>query len=166
MPHRVLHIQQDHPAQAEQECGHAAVPQDAIWCPINADEVRYVDVLREHGKDVVNNFGDEEDTDRYNAVLRDIDGDVPEVDINAIKHLVEAKRRDAQLTHKDRIVPKIMSQTGIDAQEELLGCGVAKEAEFGIWNKMIFGDGRNNEAEFMSGVKVESIFLRTGHSLS
>ena len=105
MPHRVLHIQQDHPAQAEQECGHAAVPQDAIWCPINADEVRYVDVLREHGKDVVNNFGDEEDTDRYNAVLRDIDGDVPEVDINAIKHLVEAKRRDAQLTHKDRIVP-------------------------------------------------------------
>ena len=57
MPHRVLHIQQDHPAQAEQECGHAAVPQDAIWCPINADEVRYVDVLREHGKDVVNKFG-------------------------------------------------------------------------------------------------------------
>ena len=68
-----------------------------------------MDVLREHGKDVVNNFGDEEDTDRYNAVLRDIDGDVPEVDINAIKHLVEAKRRDAQLTHKDRIVPKIMN---------------------------------------------------------
>ena len=142
-------------------------------------EEMYVDVLREHGEDVVNKLCNAGYTDRCKTVPRDIREDVPEVGNKQISHkmcedvsdypcsditcklgmethsgnkpikcFVKAKRRNTEIAHKDRIIPKTMNQTEVIAQA-------------GIWNEKIFGDVMKYEAKFISGVKIKSILLQT-----